>query len=44
MFVSFWNWIYDKKYMFWAHATIKYARKKRIFEIIVIEVSFEKKR
>ena len=43
MFVLFWNWIYDKKYMFWTHATIKYARKKRIFEIIVVEISFEKK-
>ena len=43
MHVSLKNWIYDKRYMFWAHATIKYARKKRIFEIIVVEIRFEKK-
>ena len=26
--------------MFWTHVTIKYAHKKCIFEIIVVEISF----
>ena len=44
MHVSLKNWIYDKRYMFWAHATVKYAREKRIFEIVVVETRSEEKK
>ena len=44
MLVWPWGWIYGKRYMLWAHATLKYARRERIFEIIVAEASSERER
>ena len=44
MHVSLKNWIYDKKYMLKTHATIKYAFKKCLYEIIVVEARFEERK
>ena len=38
------NWIYDKKYMKWAHETYKFVCKECIFEIFVVETSIWKKK